>query len=297
MRALSCVAAVAVLSGAALSARAHGFAGARFFPPTIQTDDPFAADELAFPTISTLKNADSPSARETTVGFEFSKLILPNFAVGLDEAWVNLSSADLDTSGFENLTLNAKYQLWTSGPHEAVVSVGAAWEIGGTGTKRIGAESASVFTPTIYFGKGLGDLPDALGYIRPFAVTGTLGQSLPTDASANSLEWGFAVEYSLPYLQSQVKDIGLPAPFKNMIPVVEFAFSSPENRDGGPTTGTINPGILWESERLQIGAEAILPANNASGSGVGAVFQIQIYLDDLLPKVFGHPILFDENEN
>ena len=28
---------------------AHGFAGDRFFPPTITTDDPFAADELAQP--------------------------------------------------------------------------------------------------------------------------------------------------------------------------------------------------------------------------------------------------------
>ena len=31
---------------------AHGFAGKRFFPATLTTDDPFVADELSLPTIS-----------------------------------------------------------------------------------------------------------------------------------------------------------------------------------------------------------------------------------------------------
>jgi hypothetical protein len=126
------------------------------------------------------------------------------------------------------------------------------------------------------------------------AVTGTLGQTFPTSAEPNALEWGFALEYSLPYLQSQVKDIGLPAPFKNMIPLVEFSMSTPENRGGGPTTGTINPGILWGNRHLQIGAEAIIPLNKATGSEVGAVFQVQFFIDDLLPRWFGHPIIGGE---
>ena len=129
-------------------------------------------------------------------------------------------------------------------PHEAIFSIGSDWDVGGTGAKKIGAGSANVFTPTIYYGKGFGDLPDALKYAKPFALTGTLGEELPTSADPNNLDWGFALEYNLPYLQTQVKDIGLPEPFKHMIPVVEFAFSTPENRGGGPTTGTINPGIL-----------------------------------------------------
>src|SRR6476646_5026684 len=31
---------------------AHGFAGKRFFPATLATDDPFVADELSLPTLS-----------------------------------------------------------------------------------------------------------------------------------------------------------------------------------------------------------------------------------------------------
>ena len=59
-----------------------------------------------------------------------------------------------------------------------------------------------------------------------------------------------------------------------MIPLVEFSFDSPENRDGGETTGTINPGVLYETKYFQIGAEAIIPVNNATGHDVGAIIQI-----------------------
>jgi len=87
-----------------------------------------------------------------------------------------------------------------------------------------------------------------------------------------------------------VKDVGLIAPFKNMIPLVEFSFTSPENRDGGETTGTVNPGVLYESRYYQIGAEAIIPVNGATGHEVGVIIQVEVFIDDIWPKVFGHPI-------
>jgi len=273
------------------TARAHGYVGDRFFPPTIQTDDPFATDELALPTVSTMVNPGSPATRETDVGASFSKEIFPNLALSFSETYVLLSPEGMPTiGGFDNLSLNVKYQLWENAPHEAIFSVGADWDVGGTGAKKIGADSANVFTPTIYYGKGFGDLPDALKYAKPFALTGTLGLECPTSADPNNLDWAFALEYSLPYLQSQVRDIGLPGPFKHMIPLVEFSFSTPFNRGGGPTTGTINPGILYENNYFQIGTEAIIPANSATGGRVGVVFQIQLYIDDIWPKSFGHPL-------
>lgn len=270
------------------AASAHGFIGPRFFPPTPTTEDPFATDELSFPSVS--YNKDS-GGETTDFGFEFTKEIFPKFAVGIGADYLVVNPHGEDSaSGFDNIELGAKYQLWENVAHEAIFSIGAEWEIGGTGSKRVDAESANVFTPTIYFGKGFGDLPDALKYARPFAITGTIGQGLPTSADPDTLEWGFALEYSLPYLQSQVKDIGLPEPLKHMIPLVEFSFSTPENRGGGPTTGTINPGILYEAPDFQIGAEAVIPINSESGSGVGAIVQVQIYLDDIFPKLFGHPL-------
>jgi hypothetical protein len=289
-----------IVSGAVLAAigfgmttvHAHGFVGDRFFPPTIATDDPFATDELLLPSVSYSKSADSPPVGTTDVGFEFDKEIFPKFALGMSGDWLNQKpDGEPSSSGFDDFTLSAKYQLWQNDAHEAIFSIGGEWEIGGSGSKQVGSDSASTFTPTIYFGKGFGDLPESLNYAKPFAITGTLGEDLPDSADPDNLEWGFALEYSLPYLQQQVKDIGLPAPFKNMIPVVEFSFDTPENRGGGETTGTINPGILYETKYFQIGTEAIIPVNNASGHNVGAIVQLQIFIDDIWPKVFGHPII------
>ncbi len=290
---------LAASSGAAAAAlglgtaglQAHGFVGERFFPPTIQTDDPFAVDELAFPTVSTFLDPGSPPTRETDAGFSFSKEIFPRFALAFSETYVNLAPRGMPSAhGFDNLSLNAKYQLWENVPHEALFSIGLEAGVGGTGARSIGAESASILTPTLYAGKGFGDLPDALKFAKPFALTATLGEELPTSADPNALDWGFALEYSLRYLQTQVKDIGLPVPFKSMIPVVEFAMTTPENRGGGPTTGIIAPGILYENNYFQLGAEAMIPLNRDSGGGVGAVFQLQLYIDDLWPRIFGHPL-------
>jgi hypothetical protein len=289
---------MAVVGLGTATVHAHGFVGDRFFPPTIATDDPFATDELLLPSGSYFKSAagdGSPAVGTTDIGFEFDKEIFPKFALGVSGDWLNQKpDGQPATSGFDNFTVSAKYQLWQNDPHEAIFSVGGEWEIGGSGSKQVGADSASTFTPTIYFGKGFGDLPDALKYARPFAITGTLGEDLPDNDDPDSLAWGFALEYSLPYLQTQVKDIGLPSPFKNMIPVVEFSFNTPENRDGGKTTGTINPGILYETKYFQIGAEAIIPINGDTGHEVGAVVQLQIFLDDIWPQWFGHPVIGGE---
>jgi len=138
-------------------------------------------------------------------------------------------------------------------------------------------------------------LPDSLKYAKPFAVTATFGVDLPTDAAPNNLQWGIALEYSLPYLQEQVQDIGLPRPFRNMIPLVEFSMTSPLNRGGGLTTGTINPGVLYEAKYFQIGAEALIPVNSASGHNVGAIVQLEIFIDDIWPKTFGFPLIGRDN--
>jgi hypothetical protein len=284
---------LALIGYGAADVHAHGFIGDRFFPPTIATDDPFATDELLFPSVSYFKSNGSPPTGSTDGGFEFDKEIFPHFALGIAGDYLHLKpDGEPEANGFNDITLSAKYQsIWQSDAHEAILSVGAKWEIGGSGSHSVGADPKSVFTPTIYFGKGFGDLPDALEYARPITITGTLGEDLPASAEPNNLEWGVALEYSLPYLERQVKDVGLPAPFKNMIPLMEFSLTSPENRGGGETTGTINPGVLYESRYFQIGAEAIIPVNSTTGHNVGAIIQLDIFIDDIWPKDFGRPLI------
>ena len=46
------------------AAFAHGFAGDRFFPATLQTDDPFVADEMSIVTLTkNPREANLPSTR------------------------------------------------------------------------------------------------------------------------------------------------------------------------------------------------------------------------------------------
>jgi len=273
----------------------HGFEGDRFFPPTIQTDDPFSTDELNLPTISIFNNPagdGSPKTREIDISSEFDKEIFPGFALGINAAYTVLQpKGGPQVSGWQNLSVSAKYQLLQVPAHEFIFSVGAEWEIGGSGRSSL-VNNYSTVSPKIYFGKGFGDLPDSLEFLKPLALTGEFALDCPVRSlDSNVLEWGFALEYSLPYLQQHVKDVGLPRPFRDMIPLVEFAMQTPENRGPSTTTGTINPGVLWESRFCQIGAEAIIPINRQTGPNIGAVISVQIYIDDIFPKIFGHPLI------
>ena len=278
----------------------HGFAGARFFPATLSTDDPFVNDELSLPTVSTIK---TPEGRETSIAVDIAKRITPNLGIELGESFLELNpNGEHESSGFGNVELGAKYRFFTSEKHETIFSLGAGVEIGGTGQEPVDAESFSTWTPAFFFGKGLGDLPDTLSLLRPVAATGVVGITIPTSASTrtsdmeierhpNVLRYGFALEYSLIYLQEQVKDIGLRAPFDRLIPLVEFSFDTPLNRGrSGETTGTINPGVIWSSKYVQFGVEAIVPINERTGKSVGVIGQVHFYLDDLFPHTLGRPL-------
>ncbi len=70
---------------------------------------------------------------------------------------------------------------------------------------------------------------------------------------------------------------------------------TPLNRVSGPTTGTVNPGIIWSGQYFQLGVEAIIPINSHTGNNVGVVGQLHFYLDDILPKVFGKPLIIDDS--
>jgi len=302
--------AVAAWNSCTTKLEAHGFEGDRFFPPTVATDDPFATDELSLPTISFFNNPASadgvtPKTREIDISSEFDKEIFPKFALGVTETEIFLKpQGQTGTNGFDNLSLSAKYQVFENAPHEFILSVGGEVDLGGSGSKQIGADSYSTYTPTLYYGKGMGDLPNALKYLKPFAVTGTLGYAIPgeagnADGSLNPdvLQWAFALEYSLPYLQQHVEEVEWLRPLKDFIPLVEFSMETPVNRGSGFTTGTINPGVLWESKYCQIGAEAQIPVNGSTGPNIGAIFQVQFFIDDLFPKVFGHPIFFNHEDD
>lgn len=285
---------------------AHGFAGKRFFPATLATDDPFVADELSLPTIFYQKMPGEPAVRETDFSVDVSKRITENLGIGFGATYKQIKPDGGDTQrGFDNLAASVKYKFYQSNEHETILSAGVDWDIGGSGSKRVGAESFSTFTPALFFGKGFGDLSDDMKYLRPFAVTGLLGVGIPSRSSTttvndegdvdverhpHTLQWGFAVEYSIPYLNANVQGTGWSEPFNQLIPVVEFAFSTELDRGGHGTTGTINPGLIWAGRYMQLAAEAVIPVNSRTGSHVGWIAQVHFFLDDLFPTTIGRPI-------
>jgi hypothetical protein len=298
--------------GATGQAYSHGFAGPRFFPATLSTDDPFVADELSLPTVSTIRTPDDGGTRQTDISIDIAKRLTPQFGIEIGETLTVLNPHEgRATNGFGNLEVSGKYQFLKNGPHELIVSLGLGVEIGGTGSSSIGADSFSTWAPGIFFGKGFGDLPDALRFLKPFAITGQAGVEIPTSASTRGvtvneqtgeseieierhpdvLQCGFALEYSVIYLQSQVQDMHLPAPINRLIPLVEFALETPLNRgEQGETTGTINPGVIWVGKYFQVGAEAVIPINERAGTNVGVIAQLHFYLDDLFPHSLGRPL-------
>src|SRR5215469_11125661 len=80
------------------AALAHGFAGQRFFPATILTDDPFVADEISLPQISV--NPPGPDgARETDYQIDLSKRITPDIGVVIGHQWQHLQPAGMPSVG------------------------------------------------------------------------------------------------------------------------------------------------------------------------------------------------------
>jgi hypothetical protein len=295
------------------AAGAHEIVGNRFFPATLAIDDPGVNDELALPTVAISKTGDNPPAKQFDLSGEFSKRITEDFAVSFAPTWTRLYApggpAMNGASGFQNIETTFKYRAFRNDEHEFVMSVGLNIEWGGSGAQDVGAESFTVYTPTIYFGKGFGDLPASMNWARPFAITGQVGYAIPgsratvtvdpdsgdvdTEFHPRVLMWGGSLQYSLPYLKSAVVDLGLPDFVNHLIPLVEVSLQTPVSNtvsSGTVTTGTINPGVIWAGKYYQVGVEAMIPVNRQSGRNVGAIAQLHFYLDDIFPNSIGRPI-------
>src|SRR5262245_12723359 len=161
---------------------AHGTAGKRFFPTTLKIDDPFVSEEISF-LFSYIKEpgevVESPT-KVTEITGEYSKRITPSLGLSIGGEFRHLNPDEGNTeNGFGNLELGAKYQLFTSASHEALLSIGLDVDLGGTGSRSVGAESFSTLSPVLLFGKGFGDLSHAMKLLTPLALTGRLGVDIP----------------------------------------------------------------------------------------------------------------------
>jgi hypothetical protein len=237
---------------------------------------------------------NSGGSQEFDATFSYTKTIFPNFGLSVQDGptWQRPGGY-----GWESLNTEAKYNFLCIPEFEFMASVGMTviWENTGAGTQ---TQPFNVYQPVIDVGKGFGDLPKSLNILRPFAVTAELSESLPSHAWTNgnpnstNINWGFTIQYSLPYYNSHVGEIDNDF-FKHLIPLAEFAFSKPISNfapGANQTTGTIQPGAIYMADTWQFALEAILPINSASGRGVGGVGELHFFFDDLFPNSLGKPI-------
>jgi len=277
--------------------RAHGVIGKRFIPSTLTLEDPFPSDEMDLFTFG--RAPKDKEGRETTFGFEFAKRLTPDLALGVGWEYIFFDpreGGERQTSGASNPEFSLKYAFLRSVEHEGIFSAGLEVEAGGVGSQRV-AERVTTISPALYFGKGLGDLPDSLTYLKPFSLTGSFAVNNPANRFTGSgddkernpttVAYGVALMYSIPYLQSNIRDVGLSAPLDRMFPVVEFNFDTPVS---GPekrrTSAFANPGLIWAGKYLQLGLEAQVPMNKFSGKNVGVRGLIHVFIDDIWPNVF-----------
>jgi hypothetical protein len=101
------------------------------------------------------------------------------------------------------------------------------------------------------------------------------------------------VQFSTLYLTNRFVPGQLPPeePLNQWVPLVEFQFDTP--LDGGygrKTAGTINPGVSYVFGKYQLSIEGIVPVNRAGGTGLGIRAGVILFIDDVIPSLFGKPV-------
>jgi hypothetical protein len=302
-----------VLALPARQAAAHAVCGPRVFPVTLTLDDPGVSDEVTLPQVTYQRSgADGGSGpqHDTNIAFEYDKRITDNTAIVFnDDVSVNQTNGAKTQTGWDDLTVTGKWAACLDEQQEFILGLGVQREFGRTGTSHIGADAYGNTAPTLYFGKGFGNLPVAA--LRPFALTGEIAYGIAdvqqnsfrvTDPKTgvsslqvnngypNELDAGFSLQYSIPYLQSQVKDYGLSDFITHLIPLVEVTSATSTGNGGSPTAWTVAPGVIYLGHMYQVGLEALIPANRAAGTNVGITVQLHLFLDDIMPNSLGAPL-------
>jgi len=303
--------------GPALS---HTIVGNRVFPATLAIDDPGVNDELALPTFAYIANPDN--SNEYDFNFFYQKTITYDLSFSIADTFTHLTNAlradgTIGTiNGWKQLRTQLKYVPYQNPEHEFIVAVAGSVAWGDTGNASIAPDRFSLLTARGFFGKGFGDLENE--WLRPFAVTGEIDYTWSThpidvtgvDSLGNVLisrtptllTYGATLQYSLLYMNANVHEV--PEFFRQLIPTVEAVFSTRVSNIGPSvigavpgtheTVGTVQPGVFYIGSlgplSFEIGAEALIPINHASGRHVGAIAILDFFLDDMFPDSLGKPL-------
>jgi hypothetical protein len=285
---ISGVLALAVTGLTPTIASAYTAAGDRNFPaqlllPQIGPTDSLWVPIMTQPMYPELNNGQT---RGTSVTGTYSKLITERLGIQLEYGASTIDRLGASSvTGPQNFHALLQYEPFLDLEHEFLLSIQVDHEYGGTGTQSAGiSEKHGATTPGLTFGKGLGDLP--IGYWRPLAITGFAGYQVGNGSRASMATGGFSVQYSMPYLLSKVGNVEMPAFLRGMTPMTEVTFNGQQKMNFVAPGFSYSRGKGWE-----LGIEALIPTNRATGRGIGVIAQLLVQLDYLLPEsVVGRPI-------
>ena len=270
-------------------------AGDRVFPGTLILPQIAPTDEAYIQSATPFSGMPVPlnTRRTDVIGF-FGKTLTEDLGIRFKDVYTRLDTVGKSSRyGWQTLTASAQYLAILDGPHEFLFSVGVDRQFGGTGAgsvQRPGFSGVGATTPSIYFGKGLGDFD--IGYLRPLAMSGTFGYLIADKSPRPDVVMpGFAIEYSIPYLESKVRAFELPDLIRGLTPITELFLTTPTGQAHGiANTALIAPGVSYAGEGWQFGIEVMIPMTRATGKGLGVTAQFHVWLDYLFPSSVGRPV-------
>jgi hypothetical protein len=291
--AMPCLAILIASTASVDPADAYTASGDRTFSATLILPQIAPGDEFYLNYNMLPLTGGGPGTPDRSTGFTatLGKTITDRLGVYIEETYTGIGRSGAGTQwGWQNLDTAIKYLAVNDIDHEFIMSLGLDRETGGTGAIRVGASPSGATTPQLFLGKGLGDLD--IGYLRPFAVTTVsavqLADTAPRPDVVNN---GFSVQYSIPYLESKVQNLDLPDVVRGLTPMTEVLFTAPAGRSyGARATALIAPGVSYAGEGWEFAVEAQLPANRATGNGIGVTAQFHIALDFFFSDSIGKPL-------
>src|SRR5215510_10986630 len=180
MRIRAGVVGVLVCGLSAGAAHAHGVVGERSFIEPFVAEDANPKNEFV---LARPEWEEGRDGRAFALGFGLEKKIADRFSLTLGSAWLDVdpkAATEPHESGFDDLAATLRYAFWIDPRHEAITSI-ALESTAPTGSGDVGAGKSWSFEPLFLYGKGFGDLPRWLSYLRPLAVQGDVGFEIALD--------------------------------------------------------------------------------------------------------------------
>jgi len=279
----------------ARSVWAHGVVGDYIFLEPLITQDPTPANEFDILAPSWVKSSD---ANTYSIDFSLEKILytdkdaVPRFSLGGGSSWSHSAPfAGRSNQGFDDLTLFGKYSFYYSLKHDFMLTIAAELQLP-TGNKSIEKQSHTSLGPVLLWEKAMGDLPNwaVLKYFRPFGIQSDFGY-LPAlgGHTSHHMFADAVIEYSLPYLSNNVRDIGLKPPFRNLFLFNEINYDQLITGPSGETFPTLlaTPGIAYVGYRYELALGTQFALNNAARPGTHAaiVGLLDIFYDSIFPQI------------